>query len=104
MDKTEILAILNDKYGTDISLRLAKLSEEYNELMEVVNRNIPQLTIQHCVDFTRDFIDELSDVNILIFHIVGILGLSQDELLLMAVDKIKGREKDPNYKRKHPHK
>ena len=31
-------------------------------------------------------------------------GLTQDELLSMAVDKVKGREKDPNYKRKHPHK
>ena len=103
--KEEILKMLDAKYGTDLSLRLEKLAEECNELQEAANKNVPNpLTIEHCVDYTRDVLDELSDVNILIFHIAGIIGVSQDELLSMAVDKIKGREKDPNYKRKHPHK
>lgn len=103
--REKILAMLDDKYGTDLSMRLKKLDEEYNELREAANRNVPNiLTLEHCVDYTRDILDELSDVNILIFHIAGIMGVSQDELVSMAVDKIKGREKDPNYKRKHPHK
>lgn len=103
--REKILAMLDDKYGTDLSMRLKKLDEEYNELREAANRNVPNtLTLEHCVDYTRDILDELSDVNILIFHIAGIMGVSQDELLSMAVDKIKGRENDPNYKRKHPHK
>ena len=50
-----------------------------------------------------DFIDELADLNAVLFHIAGILGLSQDTLLSMAADKVVGREKDPNYRRKHPH-
>lgn len=103
--REKILAMLDDKYGTDLSMRFKKLDEEYNELREAANRNVPNtLTLEHCVDYTRDILDELSDVNIIIFHIAGIMGVSQDELLSMAVDKIKGREKDPNYKRKHPHK
>lgn len=103
--REKILAMLDDKYGTDLSMRLKKLDEEYNELREAANRNVPNtLTLEHCVDYTRDILDELSDVNILIFHIAGIMGVSQDELLAMAVDKIKGREINPNYKRKHPHK
>lgn len=102
--REKILAMLDDKYGTDLSMRLKKLDEEYNELVETVEEVPGTLTLEHCVSFIRDFVDELSDVNILIFHIAGIMGVSQDELLSMAVDKIKGREKDPNYKRKHPHK
>lgn len=103
--REKILAMLDDKYGTDLSMRFKKLDEEYNELREAVNRDVPNtLTLEHCADYTRDILDELSDVNFLIFHIAGIMGVSQDKLLSMAVDKIKGREKDPNYKRKHPHK
>ena len=95
--REEILAMLDDKYGTDLSMRFQKLDEEYNELREAANRDVPNtLTLEHCVDYTRDILDELSDVNILIFHIAGIMGVSQDELLSMAVDKIKGREKDPD--------
>lgn len=103
MDKQKILEMLNEKYGTNLNLRLEKLSEEYNELVETVEEVPGTLTLEHCVSFIRDFVDELSDVNVIIFHMAGILGLSQDELLAMAVDKIKGREINPNYKRKHPH-
>lgn len=104
MDKQKILEMLNEKYGTNLNLRLEKLSEEYNELVETVEEVPGTLTLEHCVSFIRDFVDELSDVNVIIFHMAGILGLSQDKLLAMAVDKIKGREINPNYKRKHPHK
>ena len=103
MDKQKILEMLNEKYGTNLNLRLEKLSEEYNELVETVEEVPGTLTLELCVSFIRDFVDELSDVNVIIFHMAGILGLSQDELLAMAVDKIKGREINPNYMRKHPH-
>ncbi len=104
MDKQKILEMLNEKYGTNLNARFEKLSEEYNELVEAVDEVPGTLTLEHCVSFIRDFVDELSDVNVIIFHMAGIIGLSQDELLEMAVDKIKGRDIDPNYKRKHPHK
>ncbi len=104
MDKTEILAMFNSKFGTNVAARCRKLTEEYHELMEVLdNANVDDLNPKHCKEFASDFIDELSDLNAVVFHIAGILGLTQDELLSMAVDKVKGREKDPNYKRKHPH-
>ena len=77
---------------------MRKLEEEFNELKEAHEadpfKNDSNLS---------DFIDELSDLNAVVFHIAGILGLTQDELLSMAADKVVGREKDPNYKRKHPH-
>ena len=104
MDKKKILEMLNEKYGTNLNARFEKLAEEYNELADAVDEVPGTLTLEHCISFIRDFVDELSDVNVIIFHMAGILGLSQDELLAMAVDKIKGRDTDPNYKRKHPHK
>ena len=98
MNKEEILAMFNEKFGTSIDLRMRKLEEEFNELKEA-----------HEADLFKndgnlsDFIDELADLNAVVFHIAGILGLTQDELLSMAADKVVGRMKDPNYKRKHPH-
>ena len=98
MEKEVILAKFNEKFGTSVDLRMRKLEEEFNELKEAHEadpfKNDGNLS---------DFIDELADLNAVLFHIAGILGLTQDELLDMAVDKVVGREKDPNYKRKHPH-
>lgn len=98
MEKTEILAMFNAKFGTCVDRRLVKLREEYGELMEAADKDIFKDK-----DNLDDFIDELADLNAVVFHIAGILGLTQDDLLTMAADKVKGREKDPNYKRKHPH-
>jgi NTP pyrophosphatase (non-canonical NTP hydrolase) len=98
MNKEEILAKFNEKFGTSVDLRMRKLEEEFNELKEAHEadpfKNDGNLS---------DFIDELADLNAVLFHIAGILGMTQDELLSMAADKVVGREKDPNYKRKHPH-
>lgn len=98
MEKTEILALFNERFGTSVDRRLVKLREEYGELMEASEKDIYKNK-----DNLDDFIDELADLNAVVFHIAGILGLTQDELLSMAADKVVGRMKDPNYKRKHPH-
>ena len=98
MNKEEILALFNERFGTIVGLRLVKLREEFGELMEASEK-----ALFEGEEHTEDFIDELADVNAVVFHIAGILGLTQDELLSMAADKVVGRMKDPNYKRKHPH-
>lgn len=98
MNKEEILALFNERFGTSVDRRLVKLREEYGELMEAAEKDIYKNK-----DNLDDFIDELADLNAVVFHIAGILGLTQDELLSMAADKVIGRMKDPNYKRKHPH-
>jgi NTP pyrophosphatase (non-canonical NTP hydrolase) len=103
MEKSEILEMFNCKFGKDVLTRCRKLTEEYNELMEVVGRANANLTTEQFKEFTSDFIDELADINAVVFHIAGIMGLTQEYLLAHAVDKILGRDKDPNYKRKHPH-
>lgn len=96
MTNNEILEIFNRKFGTSVNLRMRKLEEEFIELKEAHDQYKNN-------DNLSDFIDELSDLNAVVFHIAGILELTQDKLLSMAADKVVGREKDPNYKRKHPH-
>jgi NTP pyrophosphatase (non-canonical NTP hydrolase) len=98
MTNKEILELFNSKFGTSVDLRMRKLEEEFNELKEAHEADPFKND-----DNLSDFIDELADLNAVLFHISGILGLSQGQLLSMAVDKVVGREKDPNYKRKHPH-
>ena len=92
MDKKEILEYFNKKFDTDLSRRLRKFREEYEEFL-------------HAFTFEdrESQVDELADMVGVLFHIAGIYGYDFDELLAMVVDKVKGREKDPNYKRKHPH-
>lgn len=96
---TETLDYLNARYGQRILPRFDKLDEEYNELTEAMTRYKDEPTVERL----DDVIDELADVNILIYHIAGLLSLTQDDLVRIAADKIKGREKAPNYKRKHKH-
>ena len=97
MENDDILKLFNEKFGTSVDLRMRKLEEEFNELKEAHEadpfKNDGNLS---------DFIDELADLNAVLFHITGIFGLTQDMLLKMAVDKVICREKDQNYKRKHP--
>jgi len=83
MNKEEILALFNEKFGTSVDRRLVKLREEYGELMEAAEKDILKNK-----DNLDDFIDELADLNAVLFHIAGILGLTQDQLLEMAYDKV----------------
>ncbi len=92
METKEVLEYFNSKFGTRISSRTRKLTEEHGEFVAAVASGKRE-----------DIVDELADLNAVLFHIAGILGYTQEELLSMALDKVKGREKDPNYKRKHPH-
>ena len=92
MDKKEMLEHFNKKFDTDISRRLRKFREEYEEFLHA-----------YAFEDKESQVDELADMTGVLFHIAGIYGYSLDDLLEMVWDKVKGREIDPNYKRKHPH-
>lgn len=100
-DDNAIIDFLNEKFGTDIYMRCKKLNEEVNELFQVV-RNSGAKVLTEFANVV-DFVDELADVNVVLHHIAAITGFSQTELLTIATNKIEGREKDPNFARKHPH-
>lgn len=92
----ELFNYLNRRYGVQLAARFAKLDEEYNELREAWAAYLADPTVaRHC-----EMVDELADVNILVYHIAGLLSYTQRDLLALAEEKIRRREKEPNYKRK----
>lgn len=100
-DDNAVIDFLNEKFGTDIYMRCKKLSEEVNELFQVVRSSGAQVLTQ--LAYNIDFIDELADVAVVLNHIAGIAGFTNAELEKIALDKIKGRENNPDYARRHPH-
>lgn len=107
-DEKRLFEKMNKLFGRNIEKRLGKLAEEYNELFEAFERYLSREKTQRGIDEINpgmhDVIDELADVNVVLFHIAALLGYSQKELQEMAYIKIAGREKNPNFMRKHPHK
>lgn len=106
-DEKRLFEKMNKLFGKNIEKRLGKLAEEYNELFEAFERYLSrektQREINEINSGTHDIIDELADVNVVLFHIAALLGYSQKELQEMAYTKIAGREKNPEFMRKHPH-
>lgn len=100
-DDNAVIDFLNEKFGTDIYMRCKKLNEEVNELFQVVRSSGAQVLTQ--LAYNIDFIDELADVAVVLNHIAGIAGFTNAELEKIALDKIKGRENNPDYARRHPH-
>lgn len=114
-DEKRLLDKMNSLFGKNLRRRLSKLTEEYEELIEAIERSCKprKKTISEIMgideirvvpDSMSDVIDELADMNAVLFHISALLGYSQKELLEMAYNKIAGREKNPEFMRKHPHK
>lgn len=101
-DDNNVIDFLNKKFGTDIRMRCKKLNEEVNELFEVVRSSGAQILTE--IGHNIDFIDELADVAVVLNHIAGIAGFTNKELEQIAIDKINGREIDPDFARRHPHK
>lgn len=99
-DEKRLFEKMNKLFGKNFQMRFLKLTEEYHELIVVaddmlVNGIIPENT--------SEIIDELADLNAVLFHIAALFGYSQKELQEMAYTKIAGREKNPEFMRKHPH-
>lgn len=100
-DNNAVIDFLNEKFGTDIYMRCKKLNEEVNELFQVVRSSGAKVLTE--LAHNIDFIDELADVAVVLNHIAGIAGSTNAELEKIALDKIKGRENNPDYARRHPH-
>lgn len=91
-DEKRLFEKMNKLSGKNFQMRFLKLTEECLELFVVaddmlVNGIIPENT--------SEIIDELADLNAVLFHIAALLRYSQKELQEMAYTKIAGREKNP---------
>lgn len=93
----EIVKLFDKLYGRSRIERLIKLEEELQELLHEVRLYLAD------EDTTAEIHDEMSDVVAVISHVASIFGTDINKLLLQAHDKVQGRRKDHNYKRKHPH-
>lgn len=93
---TEIVDLFNELFGTNIASRCRKIEEEFNEYKGAVKHAMPTFDDPGRMNAV---IDELADLNAVVFHSAAILGIPQRELLEMAYDKVKGRQTDPMYKR-----
>ena len=96
----QIANLFNELFGTNIASRCRKREEEFNEYKGAVKHAMPEFDDPGRMNAV---IDELADLNAVVFHSATILGIPQRDLLEMAYDKVKGRQTDPNYKRTHPH-
>lgn len=83
---------LTHRFGNNIAGRLEKIREEFTEMVEAYENATT------CEDFD-DFIDEMADTTLVLFHLAGIFSLSQGDLVDMALEKVMIRETNPNYKR-----
>ena len=94
---TEARAIdlLNDIYGTNLGFRLKKLEEEQKELYDAINCYLEEPTQKNAEKVK----DELADCEVIKTQIGSFFEVYQKELLDIAIDKIKQRQIDPNYKR-----
>lgn len=97
---SQIILLFNELFGTNIASRCRKIEGEFNEYKEAVKHAMPTFDDPGRMNAV---IDELADLNAVVFHSAAILGIPQRDLLEMAYDKVKGRQTDPNYKRTHPH-
>lgn len=93
---TEIMLLFNELFGTNIASRCRKMEEEFNEYKEVVRAAMPTFDDPAQMNAV---IDELADLNAVVFHSATILGATQRDLLEMAYDKVKERQTNPMYKR-----
>lgn len=93
---TEITDLFNKLFGTNIASRCRKIEEEFNEYKQAVRAAMPTFDDPAQMNAV---VDELADLNAVIFHSAAILGIPQRELLEMAYDKVKGRQTNPMYKR-----
>lgn len=90
--------LFDKQFGTTIISRFNKLNEEYAELMEAW-KNYQQSDFETHEKALEQLVDELADVNAVVFHIATILGYDSATLLYYAADKVQGRIENPEYKR-----
>lgn len=99
MDMKTFMANFEEKDANTAGLNF----DEKRSFERYLSREKTQREINGINPGTHDIIDELADVNVVLFHIAALLGYSQKELQEMAYAKIAGREKNPEFMRKHPH-
>lgn len=85
----KISEYLTSLFGSDIRSRINKLCEEVTELREA-----------HA---DEEIAEELADVQLVVYHIATLQGLTTNDLIISALEKVRMRESDQAYQRHHEH-
>lgn len=100
VEKTAI-SLFNEQFGQDVSSRFSKVVEEFGETRQALQVVLAQDPddkdkVEANVSHLKD---EISDLYATVTHFASLFGLSHYQLLEVAIDKVKRRQSDPNYKR-----
>lgn len=95
------IKLFTAKYGNNIWKRFNKLTEEFNELIEIKDKilNNGSTGIASNPEDWEHLDDEISDLYCVLTHLASVRGLTHKQLLDMGIDKIKQMETNPDYKR-----
>lgn len=85
----QIANLFNELFGTNIASRCRKMEEEFNEYKEAVKHAMPTFDDPGRMNAV---IDELADLNAVVFHSAAILGIPQRDLLEMAYAPEPGKD------------
>ena len=101
VSESKAIKLFDEKFGREFMSRLKKFDEEVIELNEAIEiYNILKDAKPELVDDMLEHIDdELSDVQGTFTHLASIRNMYQSNMLDNCIDKVKQREKNPDYKR-----
>lgn len=91
--------LFDKEFGTEIFSRFTKLREEYAELLEALDDVLKAPGMFDNAEALQHLIDEVGDVQAVIFHIGTLLNTTPKEMLAGAIDKVIKRKTNPDYKR-----
>lgn len=91
--------LFDSEFGTDIFSRFRKLKEEYNETTEAFDDLLKTPGMFDDENAINHLIDEVGDLQAVLFHIQTILGTNPKALLTGSMEKVVERKTNPNFKR-----
>ena len=97
--ETSAVRLFNEKFGVDILSRVEKLAEEFDELTEAFGNVYNGDGLMDNPEALAHLNDEICDLYGALTHLAAVRGLYHRDMLDSCVDKIRGRETDPGYRR-----
>ena len=93
--ESRTIRLFTQEWGDNFQVRFEKYKEESLELIEAIEA----YNLNPSVERLEHLKYEFCDVQATFTHLASLMGLYQFEMLDTAVDKVKKRKTDPNYKR-----
>jgi hypothetical protein len=99
ISEASAVRVFNQKFGTDILSRLEKVVEEFDELTDAFGDVYNGSGLMDNPEALAHLDDEICDLYGVLTHLASIRGLCQRDMLDSCLDKVRGRETDPEYRK-----